>query len=140
MRKFYLWFENDFFYTIICNIKKANNSAHHDIILPAIVSGHILNIPVSAKASAKLSPDKKIQSQLKVSKQQDAKNVELLIWLYLGQQKREKRYYNNVLFLDGSGCCNGLALDQLILTKKHFKFNFMNWPKGFFKKKNWNFF
>ena len=71
---------------IIHNFK--THTAHHDIILPAkrnakdvnrIVS---VNIAVSCKASFDLSSDKTIQSQLKVSKKNDAP-VGLLIWLYL---------------------------------------------------------
>jgi hypothetical protein len=33
-------------------------------------------------------------------------------------KNRELKYGDDVVFLDGSGCCNGLALDMLILTKK----------------------
>jgi hypothetical protein len=96
-------------------------SAHHDIILPAKVQGPNgdvrLNIPVSCKASFDLSSDKTIQSQLKTSKQND-EPVHLLIWMYLGSEKREENYQGKAVFLNGDGCCNGLALDMFALTKK----------------------
>jgi hypothetical protein len=100
-----------------CNIQ----SAHHDIILPSKIQGLngdiLVNIPVSCKASFDLSSNKTIQNQLKTSKQTDIL-VYLLVWLYLGNEKREEKYQNNVVFLNGDGCCNGLALDMFILTKK----------------------
>jgi hypothetical protein len=105
---------------IIHNLK--THRAHHDIILPAKrnskdVKGLVsVNIAVSCKASFDLSSDKTIQSQLKVSKENDAP-VGLLIWLYLGNQRREEQYQGNVVFMNGNGCCNGLALDMFIMTK-----------------------
>jgi hypothetical protein len=97
-------------------------SAHHDMILPCQVQSPNglmmrMNIPVSCKASFDLSGGKTIQSQLKVSKQSD-EVVPLLIWLYLGKEKKEEKYQDRVIFLSGDGCCNGLALDMFILTKK----------------------
>ncbi|KAJ3324660.1 hypothetical protein HDV06_006553, partial [Boothiomyces sp. JEL0866] len=106
---------------IIHNCK--THTAHHDIILPAKrnskgVKGLVsVNIAVSCKASFDLSSDKTIQSQLKVSKNNDAP-VDLLIWLYLGNKRREEQYQGNVVFMNGNGCCNGLALDMFIMTKK----------------------
>jgi hypothetical protein len=111
---------------IIHNFK--THTAHHDIILPAkrnakVVNGIApVNIAVSCKASFDLSSDKTIQSQLKVSKKNDAQ-VGLLIWLYLGGKKREEQYQDNVVFMNGNGCCNGLALDMFILTKKLISLN-----------------
>jgi len=53
--------------------------------------------------------------------------VDLLIWLYLGNKsKREEQYQENqenVVFMNGNGCCNGLALDMFILTKKLISMN-----------------
>jgi hypothetical protein len=100
------------------NIQKA----HHDIILKGTTSTGIFNIPVFCKASFGLSPDKTIQSQLKFSKSNNTP-VDLLVWLYLGNENREKQYQNNVVFINGDGCCNGLALDMLILTKKLISLN-----------------
>ena len=74
-------------------------------------------IPVSCKASFSLSPDKVINSQLNVSRKNEDK-VDLLIWLYMGFELRERKYSQNVAFLNGAGCCNGLALDMFIFTKK----------------------
>ena len=96
---------------------KTIQKAHHDIILKGTRSTVTLNIPVSCKASFGLSPDKTIQSQLKISKSNNT-TVDLLVWLYLGNENREEQYQNNVVFMNGDGCCNGLALDMLILTKK----------------------
>ncbi|KAI8895715.1 hypothetical protein BC833DRAFT_659886 [Globomyces pollinis-pini] len=100
-----------------CNIQ----SAHHDIILPCKIQGLKgdipVNIPVSCKGSFNLCSNQTIQNQLRISKQHD-ELVSLLVWLYLGNEKREEDYQGNVLFLNGDGCCNGLALDMFILTKK----------------------
>jgi hypothetical protein len=95
---------------VIHNCKTHN--AHHDIILPASEG----NIVVSCKASFNLSSDKTIQSQLKKSKTND-ESVRLLMWLYLGNHPREEQY-KNVVFINGSGCCNGLTMDMFILIKK----------------------
>ena len=111
---------------IIHNLK--THTAHHDIIFPAkrnskVVKGRVsVNIAVSCKASFDLSSDKTIQSQLKVSKKNDAP-VGLLIWLYLGNKRREEQYQGNVVFMNGNGCCNGLALDMFIMTKKLISLN-----------------
>lgn len=99
---------------IIHNFKA--RTAHHDIILPAKRNSKVVNIAVSCKASFNLSSDETIQSQLKVSKQNDAP-VDLLIGVYLGNKKREEQYQGNVVFMNGNGCCNGLALDMFIMTK-----------------------
>jgi hypothetical protein len=100
-----------------CNIQ----SAHHDIILPSKIRSNnvdtLVNIPVSCKASFRLSSSKAIENQSKTSKQND-EVVDLLIWLYLGNEKREENHQGKVVFLNGGGCCNGLALDMFILTKK----------------------
>jgi hypothetical protein len=100
------------------------HNAHHDIILPANripkrVNGIVsqVNIAVSCKASFDLSADKTIQRQLKISKENDARPVDLLIWVYLGNLEREEQYQNNVAFMNGNGCCNGLAVDMFIMTK-----------------------
>ena len=103
-------------------------TAHHDIIFPAKrkaqnANGLVpMNIAVSCKASFDLSNNKTIQSQQKISKRND-NPVDLLIWLYLGNEKREERYQGKVVFMNGNGCCNGLALDMVILTKKLISLN-----------------
>lgn len=98
--------------------KKAG-TAHHDIILPTKRSNASMNIAVQCKASFKLATEKAIQAQMKSSNVDGAPPVELLIWLYLGNEKREESYQTeNVAFMNGAGCCSGLALDMLILTKR----------------------
>ena len=96
-----------------CNI----HSAHHDIMLPCRIDGEDVNLPVSCKASLDLSRNSVIEKQLEISKVNE-ESVHLLIWLYLGNEAREERYQGKVVFLNGDGCCNGLALDMLILTKR----------------------
>ena len=113
---------------IIHNFK--THTAHHDIILPAIIAKGVhemvsVSIAVSCKASFDLSSKKTIEQQLMVSKTNDAK-VDVLIWLYLGNQAREGNYAKNVVFMNGNGCCNGLALDMIILTKKLISLNNRN--------------
>ncbi len=56
--------------------------------------------------------------QLQAMKQKNDAPVGLLIWLYLGNKRREEQYHGNVVFMNGNGCCNGLALDMFIMTKK----------------------
>ena len=94
------------------------HNAHHDLVLPACVSGKTVNIAVQAKASFDLSDKKTILKQLLISPT-SLEPVKQLFWLYLylGKHQREKKF-NSIVFLDGSGCCNGLALDFLILVKK----------------------
>ncbi|KAJ2988764.1 hypothetical protein HDV02_005417 [Globomyces sp. JEL0801] len=111
---------------IIHNLK--THTAHHDIILPAKRNSKVVkalvsvNIAVSCKASFDLSSDRTIQRQLKVSKKNDAP-VGLLIFLYLGNNRREVQYKGNVVFMNGNGCCNGLALDMFIMTKRLISLN-----------------
>ena len=101
---------------VIHNTK--TRTAHHDIILPATNrDGRCVAIPVSCKASFALSGKSTIELQQKVSKTIGT-NVELLIWSYLGNAPKVSKYGESVAFIDGSGCCNGLALDMFILTKK----------------------
>ncbi len=105
---------NDLGFAIVHNINIHN--AHHDIILPARTNSGIVTIAVQAKASFDLSGRSTIERQLQVSPT-SLNKVQQLFWLYLGEEQREKMF-DEVLFLDGSGCCNGLALDFLILVKK----------------------
>jgi hypothetical protein len=90
---------------------KAHHGAHHDIILSTVMGA----IAISAKASFSFSAQK-LKEQMLVSKN-SAENVTQLILLYLGGLKDEGRY-TSVAFLNGSGVCNGLSLDILILVKK----------------------
>ncbi|KAJ3308618.1 hypothetical protein HDV04_001031 [Boothiomyces sp. JEL0838] len=89
---------------------RVHHNAHHDIILPTQLG----YIPVSVKASFTYG-SKKIDEQWYVSKTSSEK-VEQLIWLYLGSLQKEGKQ-PNVAFLNGSGVCNGLALDIFILVK-----------------------
>lgn len=93
-----------------------DHNAHHDIILPARTNLGIVNIAVQAKASFDLSERTTITKQLLVSPT-SSEQVQQLFWLYLGQKRREEKF-DSIVFLDGSGCCNGLALDFFILVKK----------------------
>lgn len=100
----------------IIHNRNAHN-AHHDIVFRARRNDNVFNIAVSCKASFNLSSDQVIQSQLLVSKNSNLP-VDLLIWLYLGKEKREQQYSGKVAFINGSGCCNRLALDMFISIKK----------------------
>jgi hypothetical protein len=91
------------------------HNAHHDMILPSLTNAGPVNIAVQAKASFKLDGDKKINSQLQVHLDRK-EQVKQLFWLYLGDYSREGNFAS-IVFLDGSGCCNGLALDLFILVK-----------------------
>ncbi|KAJ2986934.1 hypothetical protein HDV02_006435 [Globomyces sp. JEL0801] len=104
----------DLGFTIVHN--RNIHNAHHDIILPARTKLGNLNIAVQAKASLDLSDKKTIAKQLLVSPD-TSDRVQQLIWLYLGETRREQ-LFDSIVFLDGSGCCNGLALDFIILVKK----------------------
>jgi hypothetical protein len=92
------------------------HNAHHDIILPARTSQGSVNIAVQVKASFDLSDRAAITKQLLVSPT-SSEQVQQLFWLYLGEKRREGMF-DSVVFLDGSGCCNGLVLDFFILVKK----------------------
>lgn len=92
---------------------KLIHNAHHDIIIPAATRA----LPVSAKASFSLSNQTLIENQLRVKKTTTDK-VPCLIWLYLGSHEKEAQYQNQVAFIDGSGVCNGLAIDTFDLLKK----------------------
>jgi hypothetical protein len=91
--------------------------AHHDLILPArTLNMRNVNIAVQAKASFKLSSKATISDQYLVSPN-GVQQVQQLFWLYLGNEERETKY-PSIVFLNGSGCCHGLALDFLILVKR----------------------
>jgi hypothetical protein len=87
------------------------HNAHHDIILPTNQGV----IPISVKASFRLAGESVINRQLYFNKFAQLANK--LIWLYLGSQDTELKY-ENVAFINGSGVCNGLAIDMFILVKK----------------------
>jgi hypothetical protein len=94
------------------------NKAHHDIILPArkTVGKDCSNIAVQVKASLSLPSRSDIEKQLLVSPGTTEK-VSVLLWVYLGKLKKKKKY-ESVVFLDGTGCCNGMTLNYYILLKK----------------------
>lgn len=59
-----------------------------------------------------------INSQTCISKTTDER-VALLIWLYLDSSGKEKKHEDKpIVFLNASGCCNGLTLDIFILLKR----------------------
>jgi hypothetical protein len=59
---------------------------------------------------------RKIQKQLQVSKN-SSETVRCLIWIHLGAPPSQAKY-SNVVFLDGSGVCNGLNWDMFRLAKE----------------------
>jgi hypothetical protein len=104
--------------TSIIHNKKINQ-AHHDAIISAVKAGVRADIAVQAKASFDLDSTTKIDDQIKISKDANALPVPLLIWLYLGSTHKEEKHEGKpVVFLNGSGCCNGLTLDKFILLKR----------------------
>jgi hypothetical protein len=86
------------------------HNAHHDIILPTNQGG----IPISVKASFNLAGESVIIKQLWFKNL--AQSAKKLIWLYLGSRDTELKY-QNVAFINGSGVCNGLAIDMFVLVK-----------------------
>jgi hypothetical protein len=92
------------------------SSAHHDIILPATKNKASFNIAISCKASPTLANTGVIDIQRQISKL-NINSVELLVWMYLGNDGREGIYPDDA-FGNGAGCCNGLAIDMLILLKR----------------------
>jgi hypothetical protein len=100
--------------TVVHN--KGTHTAHHDIILPARTDVGVVNIAVQAKASFDLSDKETIMKQFLVSPK-CLQQVQQLFWLYLGEKPREQKF-DSIVFLNGSGCCNGLTLDIFILVKK----------------------
>ncbi|KAI9314000.1 hypothetical protein BDR26DRAFT_887438 [Obelidium mucronatum] len=98
------------------NVKCHNG--HHDIILPGILSSGIKsNIPFQCKASFDLSSKSVIESQLHDMPHSNT-NVVQMFWLYLGKGVSREALFPQIAFLNGSGCCNGMSLDCLILVKK----------------------
>jgi hypothetical protein len=98
-----------------------NRTAHHDLILPALQNSGLVNIPVSVKSSFKFPEDRLVEDQRRVSKTSNKGDtrIPLLIWLYLESTDKEEKYQaTRVVFLNASGCCNGLALDKFIMLKR----------------------
>jgi hypothetical protein len=91
---------------------RLHQRAHHDILLPS--NNGV--IAISVKASFKDSSKSEIREQQKISKKSGMQVVQL-IWLYLGDTSQENNQ-ENVAFLNGSGVCNGLSLDLLMLLKR----------------------
>jgi hypothetical protein len=101
---------------IIHNVR--NRKAHHDIILPSTKNGRRQFIPVSVKASFEFKSGKPVALQQQVSKE-NASVVPLLIWLFLGSHgRKEEKYESTTAFLNGGGCCGGLALAKFTSLKK----------------------
>jgi hypothetical protein len=79
--------------------------------------------PVQVKASFKVPTPKKIDDQLKKyrpsPKRPPPTQVDLLIWISLGDinELRRQQYRGRVVFLNGSGVCNGMSLDMLRCAK-----------------------
>jgi hypothetical protein len=94
------------------------HNPHHDIILPGKMSEtRDVLIGVSCKASFGLSDRSARESQQKISKETKQKEG-FLLWLSLGVEKPEADFQGTVAFMNGAGCCNGLALDMILLVKK----------------------
>jgi hypothetical protein len=92
---------------------KEINNAHHDIIIPAMKDGKREDMAVQAKASFGLDDAAEMGAQNCISKTIDAR-VPLLLWLYLDSTDKERRHdTESVVFLNASGCCNGLTLEKL---------------------------
>jgi hypothetical protein len=108
---------NSYGTTIIHN--KNIQKAHHDAIIRATKDRVRADIAVQAKASFKLDSAPTIDDQIKISKDADALPVPLLIWVYLGSTDKPKKCNQKpVVFVDASGCCNGLTLDKFKLLKR----------------------
>jgi hypothetical protein len=97
-------------------------SAHHDILLPT----NLGRIPVSVKGSFTIPAVGYLDRQYRVSKQNLSPCRALLV-VYLGSAEKSnvtfdfidqnKLVKDAVVFIDGSGVCNGLALDMYKLLK-----------------------
>ncbi|KAJ3371951.1 hypothetical protein HDU84_001229, partial [Entophlyctis sp. JEL0112] len=81
---------------------KLIHNAHYDIIIPAKINNNQCYVPVSAKCSFRLSSKAVMEKQLNTSRSRN----QLLLWLYLGEGVSLEGNYPDVLFVDGSGCCN----------------------------------
>ena len=73
-------------------------------------------IPVQVKASLDIPSPKDINLQLEP---RDGSRVEVkvLMWVFLGNlqdtQRKRHQFKDRVVFLNGSGICNGMSLDML---------------------------
>ena len=91
-------------------------TAHHDMIL----SSKEGPIPVQVKASFRTPSAKDIISQLAVTRGAD-KQVDILIWISLTDSQTgviKNKFKEQVVFLDGSGVCNGMSMDMFQEAKK----------------------
>ena len=90
-------------------------SAHHDMILYSNEGP----IPVQVKASFTRPTTADIEIQLKANKRSDV-TAPVLIWMSLGDftvgSLRDK-FSDRVVFLNGSGVCNGMSIDMLRSAK-----------------------
>jgi hypothetical protein len=105
--------------SVIHNLR--SQTAHHDIILPAMKDGKRENVPISVKASFKLPGNKDDGDQVHISKKLKDSDTRapLLIWLYLDSYDKEAKHIaKNVALLNSRGCCNGLALDKFVMLKR----------------------
>ena len=94
---------------------RSSRTAHHDLILYSKEGP----IPVQIKNSFKNPRSKEIKKQLKVFRN-SADEVDILIWIYLGDLnslRLKTHFASNVVFLNGSGVCNGMSMDILCASK-----------------------
>jgi hypothetical protein len=84
------------------------DNGHHDIILPARRQLENVNIAVQAKLSFDSSDRTTLNKQLLVSPT-SLEQVQQLFRLYLPREEM----FDSIVFLDGRGCCNWLALDMV---------------------------
>jgi hypothetical protein len=85
-------------------------TAHHDMILYSKEGP----IPVQLKASFKTPTGKHIKNQLRAGR--NSKNhVDVLIWISLieAEPRIKQRFKSQVVFLNGSGVCNGDSFDKV---------------------------
>jgi hypothetical protein len=103
---------------VFTDVADIGGNIDHDLILSACTNLGIVNIAVQAKSSFDLSDRTTFTKQFLVSP--TSLQVQLMFWLYLGGKRREE-IFNSIVFLDGSGCCNWLALDLVkkLRSKNH---------------------
>ena len=107
--------------TVLNSVKHAvtrnrnSPTAHHDLILYSEEGP----IPVQIKNSFKNPRSKEVKKQLKVFRK-SADEVNILIWIYLGDVRTlglKTVFASKVVFLNGSGVCNGMSLDLFCASK-----------------------
>jgi hypothetical protein len=108
-------YSSDLGYAVV-HCKNVRNS--HDIILPArkTVGKDCSNTAVQVKVSLSLSNRNTIEKQL-LAPPDTMEEAPNLLWVQLGEDKKEESY-ESVIFLDGTGCCNGMTLNFYMMSTK----------------------